>query len=131
MYIKSQRCRFPDSQPREVPSLSDTRWLCRHDACMTLLTTLPAVIDVLEDLTLLHGTCFVIHLCIFKFLLRICAETIVILQGGLKLWIRPYNPSKAVCRWLKRPELPLVDEVWKDIYKEAEDIVQAADIPQI
>ncbi|KAI6661440.1 Transposase [Oopsacas minuta] len=27
---------FPDSQPREIPSLSETRWVCRHDACETL-----------------------------------------------------------------------------------------------
>ena len=36
LYVKAQRSRFPDSQPREIPSLSDTHWVCRHDACETL-----------------------------------------------------------------------------------------------
>ena len=73
------QARFPGSQPREIPSLSNTRWVCRHNACKTLSATLPAVVDVLEDATARSlmapvNTSFVIHLCIFKFLLKVCAD---------------------------------------------------------
>ena len=144
LYVKAQRFRFPDSQPREIPSLSDTRWVCRHDACETLSTTLPAVIDVLEDLIEVSGergatarsvmaqlnTSFVVHLCIFKFLLKICADASAKLQGKSETLEKALQAIKTVCSWLERPQIPLADEVWEDIYKQAADIVQAADLPQ-
>ena len=60
-YIKAQRARFPGSQPREIPSLSNTRWVCRHDACEALSATLPAVVDVLEDLMDISGERGALH----------------------------------------------------------------------
>ena len=144
LYVKAQRSCFPDSQPREIPSLSDTRWVCRHDACETLSSTLPAVIDVLEDLIEVCGergatarrmmsqlsTSFVVHLCIFKFLLKICADASAKLQGKSDTLEKALQAIKTVCSWLERPQIPLTDEVWEDIYKQAADIVQAVDLPQ-
>ena len=74
---------------------TDMRWVCRHDACETLSATLPAVIDVLEDQIEVSGergatarsvmaqlnTSFVVHLCILKFLPKICADASAKLQG--------------------------------------------------
>ena len=143
LYVKAQRSRFPDSQTREIPSLSDTRWVCRHDTCETLSSTLPAVIDVLEDLIEVSGergatargmmsqlsTSFEVHLCIFKFLLKICADASAKLQGKSETLEKALQAIKTVCSWLERPQIPLADEVWEDIYKQAADIVQAADLP--
>ena len=108
LYIKAQRFLFPDSQPREIPSLSDTRWVCRHDACETLLATLSAEIDVIEDLMDVSSehdatersmmvqlnTSFVIYLCIFNFLLKICADASANSKGRVRLWIRHYKQSR-------------------------------------
>ena len=140
LYVKAQRSRFPDSQPREIPSLSD---VCRHDACETLSATLPAVIDVLEELIEVSeergatarsvmaqlNTSFVVHLCIFKFLLKICADASAKLQGKSETLEKALQAIKTVCSWLERPQIPLANEVWEDIYKQAADIVQAADLP--
>ena len=117
LYVKAQRSRFPDSQPREIPSLSDTRWVCHHDACETLSATLPAVIDFLEDLIEVYGergatarsvmaqldTSFVVHLCIFKFLLKICADASAKLQGKSETLEKALQAIKTVCSWLERP----------------------------
>lgn len=35
--------------PRELQQLSDTRWVCRHTACCTILERLPAITCVLEE----------------------------------------------------------------------------------
>ncbi|KAL2102076.1 hypothetical protein ACEWY4_003837 [Coilia grayii] len=37
-------------QPREMPSLSDTRWACRYSACHNVLERLPAVYSVLQKI---------------------------------------------------------------------------------
>lgn len=37
-------------QPREMPSLSDTRWACRFSACRNMLDRLPAVYRVLQQI---------------------------------------------------------------------------------
>ena len=143
MYVKAQRSRFPDSQPREIPSLSDTRWVCRLDACETLSATLHAVIDVLEDLIDVPGersaaarsmmaqlnTSFVIHLCIFKFLLKICTDASAKLQGKSETLEKALQAIKTVCSWLGRAEIPLADEVWEDIYEQAAGIAEEADHP--
>ena len=143
-YVKAQRSRFSDSQPREIPSLSDTRWVCRHDACETIIVTLPAVIDVLEslmDVSDLRGatarsmmvqlnTSFVIHLCIFNFLLKICADASAKLQGKSETLDEALQAIKTVCLWLDRPEIPQMDEVWEGIYNQAQDIVRVTELPQ-
>ncbi|KAI6646935.1 Zinc finger mym-type protein 1-like protein [Oopsacas minuta] len=99
LYVKAPSSRFPNSQLREIPSLSETRWVCRHDACKTLSATLPAVIDVLEDLIEVSGersatawrmmtrlnTSFVVHLCILNFLFKICSELVRNSKGRARL----------------------------------------------
>ena len=143
-YVKAQNSRFPYSQPREIPSLSDTRWVCRHDACETLSVMLPAVIYVLEDLMEISGergvtarsllaqldTSFFIHLCVFKFLLKICADANSELQEKSETLEKALQAIDTVSSWLQRPEIPLADEVWDGIYNEAANIAQAADLPQ-
>ena len=76
------------------------------------------------------NTSFVVHLCIFKFLLKICADASAKLQGKSETLEKALQAIKTVCSWLERPQIPLADEVWEDIYKQAADIVQAADLPQ-
>ena len=109
-----------------------------------LSATLSAVIDFLGDLIEVSGergatarsvmaqldTSFVVHLCIFKFLLKICADASAKLQGKSETLEKALQAIKTVCSWLERPQIPLADEVWEDIYKQAADIVQAADLPQ-
>ena len=103
-----------------------------------LSTTLPAVIDVLEDLIEVSeergatarsvmaqlNTSFVVHLYIFKFLLKICADASAKLQGKSETLEKALQAIKTICSWLERPQIPLADEVCEDIYK------QAADLPQ-
>ena len=143
-YIDAQKNRFPDVQPREVPSLSDTRWVCRYDACETLSLTLPSVIDVLDDLEDATGErgatarallaqldkCFVIHLCTFKFLLKICADASAELQGKTETLEKALRAIKTICAWLERPLTPMSDDVWDGIYKESAAIAEASDLPQ-
>ena len=109
-----------------------------------LSATIPAVIDVLEDLIDVFGergatarsvmaqlnTRFVVHLCIFKFLLKICANASAKLQVKSETLEKALQAIKTVCSWLERPRIPLADEVWEDIYRQAANIVQAADLPQ-
>ena len=76
------------------------------------------------------NTSFVIHLCIFNFLLKVCADASAELQGKSETLEKALQAIKTVSSWLERPEFPLADEVWEDIYKEAVDIAQAADLPQ-
>ena len=125
-YIDAQKRRFPNVQPREVHSLSDTRWVCRYEACETLSLTLPAIIDVLnnlEDATGERGgtarallaqldTCSIIHLCTFKFLLKICCRR----KCGAPRQERDFGESSAsnqdhlhvvgeACRFVVRPRV--------------------------
>ena len=74
------------------------------------------------------NTSFVIHLCIFKYLLKICADASAKIQGSETLE-KALQAIKTVCSWLERPEIPLADEVWEDIYKQAADIAEEADLP--
>ncbi|KAI6655636.1 Zmym1 [Oopsacas minuta] len=101
------------------------RWVSPHDACETLSATLPAVIDVLEDLIKVSGersatarrmitqlnTRFVVHLCIFKFLPQICADVSAKLQGKSETLEKALQAIKTVCSWLVRLQIPWAEEV--------------------
>ncbi|KAI6654428.1 Zinc finger mym-type protein 1-like protein [Oopsacas minuta] len=54
LYVKLRGPAFLIPNLARYP-LSDTHWVCRHDACETLSATLPVVIDVLEDLIKVSG----------------------------------------------------------------------------
>lgn len=41
--------------PRELERLNETRWACQHNACQTVLDRLPAIINVLEEVTAEHS----------------------------------------------------------------------------
>lgn len=43
-----------DGPPRELQHLSDTRWACRYVACRNVMDRLPAIIQVLEDISEEH-----------------------------------------------------------------------------
>ena len=77
------------------------------------------------------NTSFVIYLCIFNFLLKICADASAELQGKSDTLDKALQAVKTVCSWLERPETPLMDEVWEGIYKKATDVLQAAELPEI
>ena len=80
-----------------------------------LSATLPAVISVLEDLIEVSGerdatarsemaqlnTSYVVHLCIFKFLVKICADASAKLQGKSETLEKALQAIKTVCSWLE------------------------------
>lgn len=51
-WLDVQRELYPSQQPRELQSLSDTRWACRYAACRNVRDRLPAVLKLLQDLSL-------------------------------------------------------------------------------
>ena len=48
-FINAQKEHYPYRQPLELPSISDTRWVCQHRICKTVCMTLPAIIESLDD----------------------------------------------------------------------------------
>lgn len=40
-----------DGVIRELQRLSDTRWACRHVACCNVMDRLPAILQVLEEIS--------------------------------------------------------------------------------
>ena len=77
------------------------------------------------------NTSFLIYLCIFNFLLKICADASAELQGKSETPDKALQATKTVCSWLERPETPLMDKVWEDIYKKATGVLQAAELTEI
>ena len=71
---------------------------------------------------------FVFHLYIFKLLLKICADARTPREERDSREGPTCHQNSLL--WLERPQIPLADEVWEDIYKQAADIVQTADLPQ-
>lgn len=51
-WLELQKDLYPSQQPRELQALSDTRWACRYAACRNLRDRLPAVLKLLQDLSL-------------------------------------------------------------------------------
>lgn len=49
-WLAVQRDMF-DGEPRELQRLSDTRWACRYVACRNVMDRLPAIIQVLGDIS--------------------------------------------------------------------------------
>jgi hypothetical protein len=43
---------YPQQQPRELQRFMDVRWVCRYMACRNLRDRLPAVLIVLQHITL-------------------------------------------------------------------------------
>ena len=77
------------------------------------------------------NTSFVIYLCIFNFLLKICSDASAELQGKSETLDKALQAVKTVCSWLERSETPLMDESWEDIYKKETNVLQAAELPEI
>lgn len=51
-WLAVQKELYPQQQPRELQRLTDVRWACRYMACRNLRDRLPAVLRVLQDITL-------------------------------------------------------------------------------
>lgn len=51
-WLAIQKELYPLQQPRELQALSDTRWACRYIACRNMRDRLPAVLKLLQDLSL-------------------------------------------------------------------------------
>ncbi|XP_055794358.1 uncharacterized protein LOC129865521 isoform X1 [Salvelinus fontinalis] len=51
-WLAVQKELYPQQQPRELQRLTDIRWACRYMACCKLRDRLPAVLRVLQDITL-------------------------------------------------------------------------------
>lgn len=49
-WLEVQR-RMYDGVARELQRLSDTRWACRHVACCNVMDRLPAILQVLEEIS--------------------------------------------------------------------------------
>ena len=94
-FVAGQKTIYNDSRVWEIPSLSDTRWICRHDAVLSVTRTFLAIgttIDHFADeggdrgnnaraLQFQVNSCFIVQLCIMKFILKICNDASVLLQG--------------------------------------------------
>nr|XP_023849718.1 zinc finger MYM-type protein 1-like [Salvelinus alpinus]XP_023849719.1 zinc finger MYM-type protein 1-like [Salvelinus alpinus] len=51
-WLAVQKELYPQQQPRKLQRLTDVRWACRYMACRNLRDRLPAVLRVLQDITL-------------------------------------------------------------------------------
>lgn len=50
-FVDVQKEMFPDTPPRELQRLSDTRWACRYYSCRNMRDRLQAILQVLEDIS--------------------------------------------------------------------------------
>ena len=50
-FTEIQKRMHPDQHPLELQKLSDTRWTCRETALKTLRKVLPAIMQLLEEMT--------------------------------------------------------------------------------
>ena len=138
-FVEAQKCRKPEQRIREIPSLSDTRWVCRLDACESIAVCLPAIIDTLEALMDEAGergaaarainaqldTSFVVHLCCFKYLLKLFGQAQEELQGRSETLDKALGAIEEICSWLKES-----DNMWDSVYNEAKNISKDADLPE-
>ena len=50
IFLQKQKELHPDTQPRELQRLSDTRWACRYNAVNSICHTLDAILGTLEEI---------------------------------------------------------------------------------
>ena len=50
-FVAAQKKIYHGSRIWEIPSLSNTRWVCRHDAVVSITRTLQAILSAIDELS--------------------------------------------------------------------------------
>ena len=137
---------YPGHQTRELPAVSDTRWVCQHRICEAVLLTLKAVIDTVDDVTVadqgeravsarniqssLHSS-FVVHLIIMEWVLRICGDATITFQSESQNLQTGLDQVALMKTLLERPSLPAPDNIWDKLWSRAEELISDLYLPEL
>ena len=97
IFMTKQKQLYSKHQTRELPSVSETRWVCQHKICFAVLETLKAVVETIDEVAemdvgkravtarnlqmRIHSS-FVGHLVTMEWILKICGDATEALQPG-------------------------------------------------
>ena len=137
---------YPNKRPLEIPSISNTRCICQHRICSTICQTMPAIIQALDDLSVMDGTeraasarglmtriesGFVIHLVVMKRILGLCAEVAEGLQSDNLIIDQAQEIVRGLKSALTVPMLPEPDDEWGKLYREANEVIEFCNLPNL
>ncbi|KAF4678803.1 hypothetical protein FOZ60_016047 [Perkinsus olseni] len=145
IFKKKQEEGRPGEQVRMVPALSETRWTCQYRALDTLVVTMPSIFDTLDffegeggdrggtarGLRLRLDAEFMVKLITMRWVLHMTADVAESLQDKEHTLARGLADVDNVLTRLHRPPLAEVDEVWNELWTEAQSLIEVLEIPEL
>lgn len=143
VFKKSQKGSNPAKQPRMVPSLSETRWVCQFRALDTMVETMPAIFETLEvfeeeggdrggtaqGLRLRLNAEFMVNLVTMRWVLNVTADVAESLQDKEHTLAQGLADIDAALTRLHRPSPTEDDEVWNLLWDEANRLILDLGLP--
>lgn len=137
IFLQKQKELHPDTQPRELQRLSDTRWACRYNAVNSICHTLDAILGTLEEIAddsdgmkATQATGLLLQVKSFKFLICLVTfDKVLSITKGLSDVLQSISLDLAkaadlVSGTIETLEDLRTDNYWDNLFAYAESVAE-------